>query len=327
LATVTDLIQICPDQKRQKTADALLNILEGKIANSNTRKAYKTAWREFFRFCSEYKLELDKIKPYHFGMWRNRHTGSVATQRQHLAAIRLLFDHLVEAGVVDFNPATRVKVERLHRESSHTTVFEHDEISAFLDAVESNSLIDLRNTALFATLLYTWARVSALVALKVEHYYERKGCRWLRLSEKRGKIHEVPVHTQARKAIDEWLAASGLESELSAPLFPAFGPDKNTIQIRHIDRTTVWKMIQVRARASGLEKRVGCHSFRATGITEYMNAGGKLEIAQRIAGHSHLSTTKIYDRSQDRLTLAEIEKITFEYSNHDPTTGKENPGL
>jgi len=52
-------------------------------------------------------------------------------------------------------------------------------------------------------------RVSAVVALKVEDYYERKGERWLKLNEKRGKIHEVPVHSSAREAIDQWLLASG----------------------------------------------------------------------------------------------------------------------
>jgi hypothetical protein len=102
------LIPIVPESKREKTAEALLNALQGKIANPNTRSAYETAWREFFVFCSEFKLELDLIKPFHFGLWQKwqeagvkdkRNTFAtkphgVATQRQHLAAIRLLFDHL-----------------------------------------------------------------------------------------------------------------------------------------------------------------------------------------------------------------------------------------
>jgi integrase/recombinase XerD len=108
------------------------------------------------------------------------------------------------------------------------------------------------------------------------------------------------------------LQVSDLETNPAAPLFPAFGKDKKTIQLRHMDRTSIWKLVRARVRASGLDKRVCCHSFRATGITEYMNAGGALDIAQRIAGHSELSTTKIYDRSQDRVTIAEIERVSFE---------------
>src|SRR5271157_2647098 len=306
-----DLIQDSSASKRAKTAETLLNILEGRIRNPNTRNAHKTA-SSFFEFCSEYKLELDRVKPYHFGLWLKRHTGSVATQRQHLAAVRLLFDHLLEKGVVDTNPAARAKPPRLERERAHTPVFEHNEIKAFLQAIK---LKDKRDKALFSVLLYSWARVSAVVGLKVEDYYERKGERWIRLHEKRGKIHEVPVHSKAREAIDQWVLASNLGSDPSAPLFPAFGKNKKTPELRHLDRTSVWKLVQARAHASGLKKRVCCHSFRATGITEYMNAGGSLDIAQRMAGHSQLSTTKIYDRSQDRLTMAEIEKVSFERSS------------
>ena len=310
--TAADLILGSSESNRAKVSETLLNILEGRVRNSNTRKAYKAAWRSFFQFCSEYKLELHRVKPYHFGMWLKRHTGSVATQRQHLAAVRLLFDHLLEKGVVDINPAARAKAPRLERESAHTPVFEQNEIKIFLEAIKPDSLLDKRDKALFSTLVYSWARVSAVVGLNVEDYFERKGERWLRLHEKRGKIHEVPVHSKARQAIDQWLLASNFGSNPSAPLFPAFGKNKKIPELRHMDRTSVWKLVQTRARSSGLEKRVCCHSFRATGITEYMNAGGSLDIAQRMAGHSQLSTTKIYDRSRDRLTMAEVEKVSFE---------------
>jgi integrase/recombinase XerD len=312
--TAADLIPSSSEAKRQKTAETLLNILEGRIRNKNTRSAYKIAWRSFFEFCSVYKLEVERVKPYHFGLWLKRHPGSVATQRQHLAAVRLLFDHLLEQGVVDLNPAARAKPPRLERETSHTPVFEEDEIKAFLGAIKPDSLLGIRDKALFSVLFYSWARVSAVVSLKVESYYQRKGERWLRLQEKRGKIHEVPVHSKAREAVDHWLVAAGLGTNPAAPLFPAFGKDKKTIELRHMDRTSIWRQVQARARACGLEKRVCCHSFRATGITAYMNAGGALDIAQRIAGHSELSTTKIYDRSQDRVTIAEIERVSFEPS-------------
>jgi site-specific recombinase XerD len=302
--------------KEAKTAEALLNILEGRITNANTRSAYKTAWRAFFSFCSEYKLELNQIKPYHFGLWRKcqSHTAA-ATQRQRFAAVRLLFDHLLEQGVVDMNPAARAKPPSLERERSHTPVFEEPEITAFLEAIKPGSIMDIRDKALFSALAYSWARVSAVTALKVQDYYERRGERWLRLAEKGGKIHEVPVHSKAREAIDHWLLVSDLASNPSAPLFPAFGKNKKTPELKHLGRKSVWKLVQTRAQACGLKKRVCCHSFRATGITEYMNAGGSLEIAQRIAGHSQLSTTKIYDRSRDRLTIAEIERVCFEPSS------------
>jgi integrase len=213
------------------------------------------------------------------------------------------------------NPAARAKPPSLQRERSHTPVFEEPEIIAFLEAIKLESLMDIRDKALFSTLAYSWARVSAVTALKVQDYYERGGERWLRLAEKGSKIHEVPVHSKAREAIDHWLLVSDLASNPIAPLFPAFGKDKKTPELKHMNRKSVWKLVKARAQACGLKKRVCCHSFRATGITEYMNAGGSLEIAQRIAGHSQLSTTKIYDRSRDRLTITEIERVCFEPSS------------
>jgi integrase/recombinase XerD len=90
------------------------------------------------------------------------------------------------------------------RESSHTPVFEEAEIVAFLDSINPNSLKDIRDNAIFSVLLYSWCRVSALINLTVADYYERGGTRWLRFQEKRGKEHEVPVHSKAKEAVDLW---------------------------------------------------------------------------------------------------------------------------
>jgi integrase/recombinase XerD len=243
------------------------------------------------------------------GSWLDQHPGSRSTQRQHLAAVRLLFDSLMMRGIVEYNPAARAKPPRLVRESSHTPVFEEAEIVAFLDSITANSLKDIRDKALFCVLLYSWCRVSALTNLSVADYYERSGTRWLRFQEKRGKEHEVPVHSNAKEAVDLWLERSYLASNPSAPLFPSFGKNRETIELRRLDRRSVLKLVEKRAKTSGILKRVCCHSFRATGVTEYMNSGGTIEIAQRIAGHTSPSTTRIYDRSGDQLTIEEIERV------------------
>jgi site-specific recombinase XerD len=46
-----------------------------------------------------------------------------------------------------------------------------------------------------------------------------------------------------------------------------------------------WGMVRRRARDAGLETRTGCHTFRATGITNYLENGGSLEKAQQMAAH------------------------------------------
>jgi integrase len=70
-------------------------------------------------------------------------------------------------------------------------------------------------------------------------------------------------------------------------------------------------MIRRRARKAGIATKIGCHSFRATGITNYLEHKGTLERAQQMAAHSSPRTTKLYDRTNDLITLDEVLKITL----------------
>ena len=70
-------------------------------------------------------------------------------------------------------------------------------------------------------------------------------------------------------------------------------------------------MIKRRAKGAALPDPTCCHSFRATGITAYLQNGGTLEHAQQIAAHQSPRTTKLYDRTKDEISLDEIERIKF----------------
>jgi integrase/recombinase XerD len=210
LLAAFDLVADTSESARAKTAETFLELLGARVRNPNTRSAYRVAWRSFLAFCSARQLGLETVKAYHVGSWLDQHPGSRSTQRQHLAAVRLLFDSLMMRGVVEYNPAARARPPRLVRESSQTPVFEEAEIVAFLDSISPNSLKDIRDKAIFSVLLYSWCRVSAFINLSVADYYERGGARWLRFQEKRGKDHEVPVHSKAKEAVDLWLERSYL---------------------------------------------------------------------------------------------------------------------
>ena len=74
-------------------------------------------------------------------------------------------------------------------------------------------------------------------------------------------------------------------------------------------------MIKRRAKTVGLPGQICAHSFRGTGITEYLRAGGtletaaRMETAARIAGHESTRTTQLYNRLQDEVSPDEIERI------------------
>ena len=159
-------------------------------------------------------------------------------------------------------------------------------------------------------MLYSFARVSAVLGMRRGDYFQQGSRGWLRLHEKGGKRHDVPAHHRAAEALDKYVEAAELE-EPKATLFQSVEPAG-----RRLNRTGA-----AAARRPGDDQAAGgrggaapstcCHTFRATGITAYLSNGGTLEHAQQIAGHASPKTTKLYDRTADTVTVDEIERIVI----------------
>jgi integrase/recombinase XerD len=111
--------------------------------------------------------------------------------------------------------------------------------------------------------------------------------------------------------LDSYLEAAGIADEVNSPLFRSTRGQSRKLTERAMDRRDALRMIKRRANALGLNARICCHSFRATGITAYLKNNGSLEVAQAIAAHESPRTTKLYDRRHDELTLDEIERIVI----------------
>ena len=69
------------------------------------------------------------------------------------------------------------------------------------------------------------------------------------------------------------------------------------------------RMIRKHAVRAGITAPIGNHTFRATGITNFLENGGTLEHAQDMAAHASPRTTRLYDRRQERITQAQVERI------------------
>src|SRR5271165_733990 len=161
--------------------------------------------------------------------------------------------------------------------------------------------------ALIAAMFYSFARVSAVLKLRVDDYYHNGARRRLRLHEKGGKEHEMPVHHLLEQILDEYIVAAGLQS--GQPLFQSVNSAGTAVTGRALNRYNAWAAIRKRAKAAGFLTPVGCHTWRATGITIYLENDGRLEHAQQMAGHESPRTTKLYDRTKDEITLSEVERI------------------
>lgn len=176
--------------------------------------------------------------------------------------------------------------------------------------IETDTLLGLRDRALIALMGYTFARVGAAVGMKIKDYSVQKRRGWVRLHEKGGKVTELPCNHNLEVFLDDWIVASGLAGEPDAPLFPTLKHGRLTGRTP-LPPANVHVMIQRRALAAGIRTKISAHSFRATGITNYLQNGGKLEVAQQMAGHESSRTTGLYDRRDDTVALDEVERIAY----------------
>jgi integrase/recombinase XerD len=146
-----------------------------------------------------------------------------------------------------------------------TPVWSREDAKTLLDSIPKGSVSGLRDLALIAAMFYGFARVSAVLKLKVEDYYHNGARRGLRLHEKGGKEHEMPVHHLLEQILNEYVEAAGLRS--GQPLFQSVNSAGTAVTGRSLNRCNAWAAIRKRAKAAGFLTPVGCHTWRATGIT------------------------------------------------------------
>jgi site-specific recombinase XerD len=313
-----------------KTAERFFEFFTADIRNKNTRRAYYKAVCRFSEWCGGRGLrDLAHVKPMHVAAYIEGLQGenpegegfSKPTVKQHLAALRMLFDWLVLGHVLDVNPAHAVRGPKHRVKKGKTPVLTKDEARALLDSIavtrkvkradgtehEIPLLTGLRDRALIGTMLYTFARVGAVLQMDVRDYFTQGRRSRVRLHEKGGIEHEAQCHHNLEVYLDEYIAAAGIAADKDGPLFRTTG--RLTGTPHRMTQPDAYRMIQRRAKKAGIKTQIGNHSMRATGITAYLKNGGTREYAQAMAAHSSPRTTELYDRRADEITLDEYEKV------------------
>lgn len=282
------------------------------IRNPNTRRAYARACGRFLAWCEQRGLALAGIRPFDVGAYVEAlgRQVSAPSVKQQLAAIRVLFDWLLVGQVVATNPAAAVRGPRHVVTVGATPVLDAAEWRALLGSIPKDTVRDLRDRALIATLTYSFARIGAALAMLVEDL-RPKGAGWqVRLHEKGGKQHAMPCHHQLAEALHAYIDAADIGEDRKGALFrTGRGRRPDVLSDRPMCQADAWRMVRRRAAAAGIKAPIGCHTFRATGITAYLANGGALEHAQAMAAHESPRTTKLYDRTRERLTQDEVERI------------------
>lgn len=293
---------------------AILDFFAAHIRNPNTRKAYARAASDFVAWAERHSIRsLDDVRAIHVAGWVEdmMERYSTATVKQHLAGVSMLFDWLVVHQLLVSNPATSVRGPRQRLSKGKTPALDPEEARTLISSMDVSAIIGLRDRALIGTMLYSFARVGAALAMNVEDVFTQRRRLWLRLHEKGGKLHDMPCHHE----LEEWLVAyieAAHNSEAGTPpLFQSIDKRSGELSGKRLLHANAWTMVKRRAKVAGISTEICNHSFRATGITAYLSNDGRLETAAKMANHSSTRTTQLYDRREDSVVLSEIERIRF----------------
>jgi site-specific recombinase XerD len=300
----------------QEAAERFFGFFTANIRNRNTRRAYYKAACRFSDWCEgRGLLGLADVKPPHVaayieGLAVAKPEGpglSKPTVKQHLAGLRMLFDWLVVGHVLETNPAHAVRGPKYSQKKGKTPVLDREEARALIAAIDTGSLTGLRDRALIGVMIYTFARVGAVLQMNVGDYFSQGRRGWVRLHEKGGKEHEAPCVPKLEHFLDEYITAAGIGDDKEGPLFRTTG--RSTGKAHRMTQQDAYRMIQRHARRAGIRTRVGNHSMRATGITDYLKSDGSLAEARKMANHADTRTTQLYDRRGDVASLDEYGKV------------------
>ena len=299
----------------ESAAKAFIDFFTAQIRNANTRAAYGRNVSAFLNWIDELGVDLRSVEAFHIAAYIE-HLGcskeeggrgaSIATVKQHLAAIRRLCDFLVIRQVLPRNPSQEVRGPKQIIRTGKTPILTGPEARELFESIDLSTPIGLRDRALIAAMLYTFGRISAVLGMDTDDYFQVGRTMRLRLIEKGGRQHEMPAHHSLIEYMDAYLVGLG---EVKGPLFRTINRTRTGYTTNRLDRSEAWAMVRRRTKAAGLGGRFGNHSFRGTGITAYLKNEGSLDQAQFMAGHANISTTKIYDRREQETTLDEVERI------------------
>jgi site-specific recombinase XerD len=289
-----------------------LEFFAGTIRNTHTRRAYARAVGAFLTWCEKTGVRsIAAVQPLHVSAWVEMQTRVQAAPsvKQQLAAIRHLFDWLVTGQVIAVNPAASVRGPSHIVRQGKTSVLEPAEARALIDSIDITTPLGLRDRALIGLMVYSFARIGAALAMKVEDVFTQNRRLWVRLREKGGNAHAMPCHRSLEEYLTAYLEQTSIIEDSKGPLFRTIGRGTARLTRTPLPQANAYAMIARRATAAGIPTKVGNHSFRATGITAYLKNGGTLEKAASMANHASTRTTQLYDRRQDEMSLDEVERI------------------
>lgn len=283
----------------------------GQIRNVHTRAAYLQSVSRFLRWCEAHELELPRITPGWVGRYFDELMLATPSKKLHLSAIRSFFDVLVRRHVVVLNPALSVRTERYAAVEGKTPAITVEQSRNLLASIRLQSVVDYRDRAVIATLIYTAARAGAVAKLRLKDLAEDGTQFVLHFAEKGGKARAIPLRHDLQRYLNEYVRAASIGAGAETkPLFRTSSARSGNLTDRSMSGVDICRMTKRRLKAAGLPGTISPHSFRGCTATDLLLQGVPLEDVQYLLGHADARTTRLYDRRQKQVTRNIVERIS-----------------
>ncbi len=320
-AWLPDVLHLTHPKAPQITCDFL-----GRRKNVHTQKAYGRTLKAFLLWVerAEYPtlaaLTATDVSNYVKGLQRSSRSApqplSNRTRAQIIACLRRYFNDLVRGGALPSNPAAAIETFAVKVKVGHYKALEPSDMARLLDSIDAKTLQGLQDRAIIGLMAYSCARVGAVVKMKLGDVYEQAGRLHVCLNEKRDARHYMPCHPELEDYLRGFLsqttgaAPTDCDPNPAKWLFRRWDKKRKRLSGRPLTHMICYAMVKRRTRAIGLDG-VTNHSFRATGITTFLRSGGALDDARRLANHSSVNTTKLYDHRTQAVSEADVQRISY----------------
>jgi site-specific recombinase XerD len=286
------------------------------LDNQQTRRAYRFDILDFFALVGARSVEdLRGISRGHVLAWRanlEKVGLSTATRRRKLAALSSLFDYLIERDPRQTrNPVHGIKRPRTDSYEGKTPALSSSQAKLLLNAPDQSSAKGLRDRAMLAVLLFHGLRRQEVAQLKICDLQMREGVQHIRILGKGGKMRYIPLHSNAAERITQYLERTRLHEDKSNFMFTSLRGSKAG---RSLSADGIYKAVCHYAKVAGIDVAgLGVHGLRVTAATNALEHHADIAQVQHWLGHASLSTTRLYDRRQNRAIDSPSFKVHYEH--------------
>jgi site-specific recombinase XerD len=289
-----------------------------QFLSEDTKTAYIKDLKFFFDFLRSGNVQIthpSEIQSFHFQLYRDHlmeKSLASATINRRLVCIRSFMKWAIAAKLIDHNPLDTVKLPKVQTESP-TVAFDDEEVLRMINAPDFSTHKGRTHRLVMVMLFHLGLRRSELTNLKMHQIVDDRGHMTLRIHGKGDKVRLVPLNVVVWEEINLYIA-SLKDNGIS------LGPEDYLLQteikfknMRPMDGSTIYRVIEKYARNLGINKSVSPHSCRATVISHLLDTShAAIRDVATFAGHSNITTTERYDKRRKNLDKSAAYLVDYE---------------